>query len=511
MIKKSFIIIVILFLITPLVYSQKSIQYRSDVGKINPENPNDITLIGHVEFKHNGLIMYCDSAIYNKKDNYFIAFNHINIYDNDTIHLSGDLLNYDGKTRIAELSGEKVILEDGKVTMQTNYLVLDRVVNVVRYVSGANIWDNKNTLKSTEGIYFVDDKVFNFLYNVEITSPKANINSDSLIYNTKTEKATFIGPTVINAKDSTIIKTTQGDYNTKTDEVYSEKNAEIYTKDQYITSDTLYYNKKKKIGYAYGNVFVKDTTNNIILNCDKATLDKIDTLSYSILTGKILCRQIDNQDTLYFHSDTIVVNMDTSFKAKTLIAYNHCKFFRNDFQGAAEWMKYNVEDSILTMIKRPILWSEESQITSDTIVMYTTKKGGIKKLFMYPNALIVQNSDTTTSEYFNQIFGKHLVGYFEKNKIYFAEIEGNSQSIYYVWDEKKNRKKTLTGVNIGRSQKTRLYFKKGKVKSMSAINNPEYYIDDDTKVSQTDKRLKGFIWEIKEKPLKPIDVFVERK
>jgi hypothetical protein len=34
-------------------------------------------------------------------------------------------------------------------------------------------------------------------------------------------------------------------------------------------------------------------------------------------------------------------------------------------------------------------------MTSDTIVMLTQKKG-VKEMFMYPNSLIVQNSDTLT-------------------------------------------------------------------------------------------------------------------
>lgn len=509
MIKKLGFFLVILFLITANIYSQK-IEYRSDKGVIKPGSPNDITLLGNVVFKHKGLVMYCDSAVYNKQDNYFYAFSRVNIYDNDTVHLTGDNLHYDGNTRIAEISGDKVILEDGKVTLQTTYLVLDREDNTARYITGADIWDEKNTLTSKEGIYFIDDKIFNFLYNVEVTTPKATINSDSLIYNANTEKATFIGKTDIVTNDSTKINTTQGTYNTKTDEVYSDKNAKIYTKDQYITADTIYYNKKEKNGYAYGGVYMKDTTNDMEVFCDKATLTTIDTLSSSILTGHLLCKQIDKTDTLYFHSDTVKINMDTTFDAKDMYAYYHCKFFRSDIQGAAEMIYYNIKDSVLTMTKKPILWAEDSQMTSDTIVMLTQKKG-VKEMFMYPNSLIVQNSDTLTQEYFNQVFGKHLHAFFTDNKVTYAEIVGNSESIYYVWDEKKGKKKELIGLNIGKSRKINLYFNKGKIKKMSAIDNPDYYIDDEKKINEGDKHLKGFIWQEKEKPKTKEDIFIQRQ
>ena len=513
--------------------AQKQIDYRSKVGYIRPENPDDIILIHNVVFVHDSMTMYCDSAIYNKKENYFFAFNNIVMVQKDT-RLTGDELHYYGNERVGHLTGKTVILEDKEVTMQTDYLLLDRNDNTVRYITGADIWDEENTLKSKEGIYFIDDKFFNFYYSVVVTSPDATIYTDSLYYDSKDDEAIFLGPTQIDMEDSTKVLTTQGTYNTNTEEVYSEQRPEVYTKDQYITGDTIYYHRKEKRGFACGNLFMQDTTNDMITTCDSAVLNTIDTLSIAILTGNVLCKQIDKEDTLYFHSDTLRIEMDTNYKVYDLYGFPHCKFFREDFQGASEWCHYVVEDSILTMLVSPMLWTEDTQLSSDTIVMETTEKG-IKKLYMFPNPLIVQNSDTLTEQYFNQVIGKNLTGWFEKNSIKYAEIVGNSEIVYYLWDEKKKKnqdqdstlstlttqdtidvskpqkEKELTGVNIGKARQLNLYFNKGDIKKMTALDNPNFYMDDDEKLSYEVKHLKGFVWKIEDKPKKPTDIFIKRE
>ncbi len=512
-----------------VVLGQKQIDYSSKVGYIRPENPDDMTLVGNVIFVHDSITMYCDSAIYNQKENYFSAFNNIVMVQNTT-RLTGEELHYYGNERMGHLTGKEVILEDKQVTMQTDYLLLDRNDNTVRYITGADIWDEENTLKSKEGIYYIDDNTFDFYYSVVVTSPDATIYTDSLHYNSKTDEADFMGPTEIITEDSTRVLLSKGTYNTETQEVFSTNRPQIFDKDRFFTADTVYYHKQNKEGYAYGNLFMQDTTNEMIVTCDSAVLNTVDTLSVAILTGKVLCKQIDKQDTLYFHSDTIRMEMDTNYKVYDLYGYPYCKFFREDFQGASQWCHYKVEDSILTMLYYPMIWAENSQLSADTIIMETNSKG-IKKIYMFPNPMIVQNSDTLSSEFFNQVIGKHLTGWFEKNSIKYAEIVGNTEIVYYLWEEKKakqndsshadsndtlnknitDRTKKLLGVNIGKARQLNLYFSKGEINKMTALDNPSFYMDDEEKLSLEIKRLKGFVWKIEDKPLKPTDVFIKRK
>ncbi|MBP3254017.1 MAG: hypothetical protein J6M30_05880 [Bacteroidales bacterium] len=506
-------VLIFLSLFTAELYSQNQIEYRSDFGYVYPESPDEIVLTRNVVFTHKGMVMYCDSAVYNQKENYFFAYYNIHMYQDDTVHLTGDMLQYFGNDKTGMLSGNnnKVTLEDGDITMQTDYLLLDRNDNTVRYLSGADIWDKENTLTSKTGIYFIDDKYFNFVNQVEMTSKDGNMLTDTLFYYTKTKEAEFFGPTTILDNDSTKIEALQGKYNSKTEEFSSYSSANIYTKDKYMKADTVYYHKKDKNGYAYGQVYVQDTVNDMYLNCDSVVLQTVDTVSSAFITGRLTIRQVDGKDTLYFHSDTVNVIMDTSFDVKRIYAYKHCKFYREDMQGACEHAVYDRSDSSLTMTLRPVLWAEQAQLTSDTIIMYTDEKE-VKTLYMQPNTFIVQNSDTNTEEFFNQVSGGNLIGYFNKNKLYYAEIYGNTKSIYFLWDEnKKSKIKKLTGVNIGTSKNLHLYFKRGKLTKMSAIKDPEFFMDSYQNTDENERRLKGFIYSESDRPVTPYDIYVHRK
>ena len=50
-----------------------------------------------------------------------------------------------------------------------------------------------------------------------------------------------------------------------------------------------------------------------------------------------------------------------------------------------------------------------------------------------------QDADSLSEERYNQIYGKKMKAFFNKNKLYLVEVYGNAQSIYYIWEEEKNK------------------------------------------------------------------------
>ena len=216
------IILPLLLLCVITGYSQTQIDYRSDFGRVYPDNPNDIVLTKNVVFTHKDMIMYCDSAIYNQKDNYFNAYTNIRMYQGDTVSLFGDELYYDGQAEIGELFGRQVILKDNDVTLTTDYLILDRGVNTVSYYSDAVIWNAEDTLSSREGTYYIDDEVFEFLHNVVLNADKGRLTTDTLVYNSKTKQAEFRSDSSVLIiyddtirEDSTVVISDYGKYNSE--------------------------------------------------------------------------------------------------------------------------------------------------------------------------------------------------------------------------------------------------------------------------------------------------------
>jgi lipopolysaccharide export system protein LptA len=494
---------------TTALMAQKQIDYESDWGERLPSLPDDMILKGNVVFHHEGMVMYCDSAVLNQLDNKFSAFGIIDIYQNDTIHITGDVVYYDGNLKIAEIMGKVVTMEDGKTTLITDYLVLERIPNIARYTTSATIYDQKDTLTSIFGTYFLNDKIFHFTDKVHIITPSSEIFSDTIHYNTKTDVAEFFSKTTIVDKDSTIINTDKGNYNTTTSYCESYAGGKMTQKGRLMLADTLFYDSKERKGEAFGSVYMEDTANNINAMGEYANMQTIDTLSYTYLTQQAIVKQVEDGDTLYFHADTLLLVSDTSNNMRNMYGYRHSKLFRSDFQAAAEYAHYHIEDSLLTMTERPILWNEESQMTADTITMLFAQKK-IDRMQLYPNALIVQDADSLSDDRFNQMYGRHLTAYFNNGRIKEAEIEGNAQSIYYMWEEKKGKAPQLIGINIGNSSKMKIYFEKGKMKRLVGIEKPEYKLDNEDSVPAEERRLKGFIWKAEDRPLEPDDIFKHR-
>ena len=58
-------------------------------------------LVGDVRFSHEGVLMYCDSALYYEATNSFDAFGNVRMNQGDTLHLDSHVLYYNGLDRLA--------------------------------------------------------------------------------------------------------------------------------------------------------------------------------------------------------------------------------------------------------------------------------------------------------------------------------------------------------------------------------------------------------------------------
>jgi lipopolysaccharide assembly outer membrane protein LptD (OstA) len=72
-------------------------------------------LIGEVIFKHEGALMYADSAYFFDGKNSLDAFGNVHINQGDTVHLYGDFLKYDGNLRKAIVTGKNLRLMDKEI------------------------------------------------------------------------------------------------------------------------------------------------------------------------------------------------------------------------------------------------------------------------------------------------------------------------------------------------------------------------------------------------------------
>ena len=53
-------------------------------------------------------------------------------------------------------------------------------------------------------------------------------------------------------------------------------------------------------------------------------------------------------------------------------------------------------------------------------------------------------------------------------------------------------------------------FEKGKPKKMTAVQNPDFYLDDEQRINEQDKTLKGFLLLEEHRPKSPEDIYIHR-
>lgn len=540
----SFLLPVFLFLFFLPLLSFSQSELKKDGKKIQIEHAGSLQfdkklgngaqrLIGDVRFRQENTLMFCDSA-YLYKDNSLDAFGHVHIQQGDSINLFGELLKYNGNTKKALIT-KNVMVNKGDMQLTTDELNYDVSTSVGYYVTPARIINKENTLTSNTGYFFAKSNDLTFKKNVILTNPQFVINCDTMRYNTSSKITYFIGPTTIKSKDN-MIYAEDGWYDTYNDQSRFSKNSYILTKEQKMYGDSLYYDRKKGIGRAIKNVHIIDTTQNIDIKGQYALHYEFKDLS--IVTGEALLTQIYDKDTLYLHADTLkaigsnmkkdpktlsketttavtppkrkikeikVVGNDTTItyepipSDQKLFAYHKVKFYKNDLQGKCDSLYYGTKDSTMRMFGGPVLWSDENQLTSDSIKVVTGGKA-IRSIELKGAAFIVSEEDSTR---YNQIRGKKMTGHFQKNKLYLVHVEGNGQTLYFI-----KEKEEIKAVNRADCSDLNVYMKNNKVEKITFITKPDATLFPLDQVKANEMKLKDFNWRKTDRPGSVKEIFI---
>ncbi|WP_295672891.1 OstA-like protein [uncultured Mucilaginibacter sp.] len=183
-------------------------------------------------------------------------------------------------------------------------------------------------------------------------------------------------------------------------------------------------------------------------------------------------------------------------RIRIIIAHHSFKMFKSDLQAKADSMFYSNSDSTIRCYVKPMMWTQGSQLSGDTIHLQMKHKK-LDNLTMWPHAFIV-NIEKTDSLHFNQVAGKRMRGFFKDDKLHRMLIEGNAESIYFARD---SGKMTISGMQRSLSSKIRADFKDNKVTNMGFYTKPENKYGPLNKFTEDDKILKGFIWKPKDRPV----------
>jgi hypothetical protein len=241
---------------------------------------------------------------------------------------------------------------------------------------------------------------------------------------------------------------------------------------------------------------ITDTANTFIIQGNYGWHNE--KLNKSLITDSLLLIQIFDDDSLFLHADTAIINLDSTNR-KVIHAFHDVKFYKKDLQGAADSILITQVDATINMYKEPVLWSEENQLFADFISI-KSDSNSIKSMVLDNNAFLISIVDTFG---YNQIKGRLMNAYFSNQKLRRLEVVGNAQSVYFVGEEGK----TPVGMNHAVCSNMTLMIHDNKVDQITFRDQPDavlYPMDD---INPKLRLLTGFRWEEKLRPKKVKDIF----
>lgn len=477
---------------------QKRIQILHADNSIEDQDkyPNATVLLGDVFIEHEGITLRSKKAIHYKIENLIRAYGNVVLNQGDTITQTSDYVQYNGKTKKAKSWGN-VVLTDPVMTLTTDTLDFDRMEQLLFYKSGAVIKDTANVLVSDKGNYYLKTSKFEALSDVVLTNPDYVLNSEHLDYFTNNGQAFLFGPSTIVGEDNHIY-TENGFYDTQKNISHFTENSVLTYQNRSITADSLYYNRNNSFASATNNIKMRDTLNKVMVRGNYGEFyQKLD--SAFVINRAVAITEVD-KDSMFVHGDTLLVTGKP--ENRIIRAYNRVKFFKSNLSGKCDSIHSDQKTGLTQLFRNPVLWSQESQITGDTIHLISnpeTEK--LDSLKILRNAFVIQKD----SAGYNQIKGRNILGKFIDNNLEDVNVIGNAESIFYVRDDDDN----LNGIDKSTCSYINFQLKDKKIKNVTYFVNPEGTIFPPSQLPKSERLFRGFVWRDDERPYKMEDIFIK--
>jgi len=491
---------------TAVVRTTKVFLEHADEQRFNKNISADRqVLVGNVIFRHDSSFMYCDSAYFFETNSSLEAFGTVRMEQGDTLFVFGDYLLYDGNTRLAQMrynvKMESYQADSSVVTLFTDSLNYDRTTDIGYYFEGGMIVDAENELTSVYGQYSPSTKLAVFNDSVKLLNPQFTLWSDTLHYNTDTKIAEILGPSIIDS-DSGIIHTSRGWYNTNDNTSLLLDRSQLFSGNRMLVGDSIVYDRTTGFGEAFGNVFMNDTANKIILEGNYGYYNE--KTEYAFVTDSARCLEFSQGDTLYMRADTFeMITVDST--RRELKAYHRVRFYRIDLQGVCDSMLFDTKDSVMNMYTDPVLWNERYQLYGDTIKAFI-RDSVIDHVLVRQFSYAIEQMDSLS---FNQLKGRDLYAYFEGRTVRMIYIDGNAETIYYPLEQDS----TVTGMNETRSSYLRIWFKDNKLEKLAVWPQPQAKMTPLQDLKSDQRTMKDFFWYDYMRPRDKDDIWrvIERK
>ena len=413
---------------------------------------------------------------------------------------------------------ENVSVFDPQFSLKSDSLIFDSGINKAIFIAPTYIDMDSSSIYCEGGFYDIENRNAEFELNPLYAKGTARASSQRMLYSEETNIYTLAGEAEytdeeVFAKADTIIRdennrittlkgnaiyksekqSAQGEmliYNDETESFISVGRSKIVDGAMTIISDKTNYSAQTGRGYAEGNVEFIDTSSNMILHTAYLDFDNENDYMHTFGDSTIRINLIfySDTDSTYTSADTLelnrlIVGEDT---IKFTRAWNNVRIYNKSYQSKADSMMHYHSDSLYVLFGDPVLWSDDTQISGDTISLWI-KDEGLEKMSARKNGFI---SNHVQHELFNQIRGNLITAFFEDDSLRYMNVNGNAESIYHLEDTEK----TLTGTVKTVSSTIDFYFSDNSIKNIKFRTDPQSELTPIVQEIRNPQRLGGFRW-----------------
>lgn len=391
------------------------------------------------------------------------------------------------------------------------------------FLAPVNITNKDQKLYSRKGYYYLNNNNSKFYGNAQFQDSKRKASADTIWYNGVKKEVIFLGNAQVSsdqelgkadkisyAEKDKILTLTGNAYYKKEDQVitgstiiYDDVKEQVritgksyLTKDQYIIQgDKVDYDKESGIAYLNGTASLTDTIEQLTVYGDHVIYhEKEEKIVTYNDTGKPLIEDVDGVDTTFISGDTLVhfkqiSEIDT---ASMFQAYHHVEILTKDISGSCDSLIYDGLDSIITLFRSPVMFSDSTQFSSDTIRIHIQNKK-VNHIDLRQNALIINTPDLI---FFNQIAGKNGEVFFKQDSIERLDINEDAKSIYYLVDDDDG----YIGVNKTESQDLSVIFENKGIRYIKYFVEPKKDLLPMEGTNHETLRVDGFFWNFNNRP-----------
>jgi hypothetical protein len=180
-------------------------------------------------------------------------------------------------------------------------------------------------------------------------------------------------------------------------------------------------------------------------------------------------------------------------------AYRNVRVFSDSLQSISDSLFYSFRDSTFRLYQNPVVWAKKSQITGDTIHLFTKNKKP-DKLDVFENSFMVNELEPGV---YNQVKSTRMDAWFSRGEIDSVRANGQAESIYYIQDDDS----AYTGINESKSDIMDIYFLEKELFKVVFRSSVTGTIWPMSYKSPDEMRLTGFRWLEARRPKSKYELF----